>query len=223
MKASVFTKQLTAASANNIAASQSLAAAGNLLINGAAASGGVATLDTQRRVIITSAGNDSGLTWTIIGTDDYGAPIKDSFAGGNIAAAQSNLNFATVVSITGSGASAAAVTAGTNTVGSTPWHLFNSTIATPNMSVNMQLVSGVANATFEYTYDNIRGPIGVQSAVALGPVTVNPQALPHPQLQGLTANADGNVTWDIFGFRLTINSGTGQFKCTAHQAGLASP
>lgn len=218
MKSSVVTKQLTAASANAIAVSQTLGGAGTLTLTA-----NPVVLDTQRRVIVTSAGNDSGLTWTIIGTDDSAAPIKDVFAGANIGAAQSNLNFATVVSVAGSAGAAGAVTVGTNTVGSTPWKLFDSSIATPNMSAFMELLSGAATATFEYTYANIRGPIGVQSSVANGPATVNPTPLPHPDLQSLSASKDGNVNWDIFGYRLTINSGTGQWRCTTHQAGLASP
>lgn len=217
MKSSVVTKQLTAANAAIIAASQSLAGAGNLTLLSSPV-----VLDTQRRIVVVSAGNDAALTWTVIGTDDYGAPIKDVFAGAN-GAAESNLNFATIVSITGSGATASTVTAGTNTVGSSPWKLFDSTIATPNLSIFMELLSGAANATFEYTYANFRGPIGVQSAVAFGPATVNPAPLPHPDLQALAASKDGNLTWDVFGYRLTINSGTGQWRCTTHQAGLASP
>lgn len=222
MRSVTLTKALVAASANNISLSQSLAGDGSLLINGSTGAGGVATLDTQRRILITSAGNDSGLTWTVIGTNDNGAPIKDSFAGGNIAAVASNLDFLTVTSITGSAATAGAVTAGTNAVGSTPWQLFADTIATPNLGIDMQL-AGSGNATFEYTDNQFLAPIGIQSAIAFSPNTPNPSALPHPDLQSLTASKDGALTWVIHGWRLTINSGTGSWTCTTRQAGLASP
>src|SRR5579875_2257412 len=115
-----FTKTMAAGSANGIAQSQSLAGAGNLVLNGATVSGGVATLDTQRRVILTSSGNDSGLTWTVYGTNDTGQAIVDRFAGANAAAAVSNFDFTMVTRIAGSGATAGTVTAGTNSTGSSP-------------------------------------------------------------------------------------------------------
>src|ERR1700744_4680398 len=111
MFSSTITKTLAAAVANGIALSQALGGAGFLMLSGSLVSGGVAVLGSQRQVIITSAGNDSGLTWTVIGTDDTGNPIKDQFAGANVGVATSNLNFATVTSISGSGATASTVTA----------------------------------------------------------------------------------------------------------------
>lgn len=225
MRKSVVTKSLTASSANNISLSQSLAGAGALLINGAAASGGVATLDTQRRVTLASAGNDAGITWTVIGTNDNGSQIKDVFAGvNNPGIAQSNLDFKTVISITASGATASTVTAGTSTVGSTPWQLFSDTINTPNLSVNYQLVSGTQNASVEYTYDAfLVDPTLALSAIALGPASPNPQVILHPVLQAMTASKDGIINWTITGWRLTVNSGTGVGQMTSKQAGLASP
>ena len=113
---------LAAASANNIATSQSLASAGNLTLNGSTVSGGFATLDTARRVLITSAGNDSGISWTVTGTGANGATFSETLTGGNAVGVYTKHDFATVTSITGSGASASTVTAGTNTIGSTqPW------------------------------------------------------------------------------------------------------
>jgi hypothetical protein len=223
MHSVVVTKQLAAASANNIALSQSLAAAGNLLINGSAASGGVATLDTQRRVILTSAGNDSALTWTVIGTNDDGAPIKDVFLGAN-GVAQSNLDFKTVTSITGSAATASTVTAGTNGVGSTPWKLFDNNLATPNMSIYLEQLSGTATSNFEYCYGAFLATAGVASSIANGGASPNPTAQLHPSLQSVAVYpAEGVVNYDITGYRLTIIAGTGQIRCTTRQAGLASP
>lgn len=220
MRASAVTKSLTAASANVIAHSQSLAGAGLLTLTSSPV-----TLDSQRRVIITSAGDDSGLTWTVIGTDDTGNPIKDIFAGANGIAA-SNIDFKTVVSIFGSGATASTVTAGTNTTGSSPWKMFADTISTPNMSLYAQLVSGSGTATVEYTYDPFESPIpanGSSSSIANGPASPNPVAVPHPSMQGMTASTEGNINYTIHGYRLTITVGTGVWKLTTRQAGLASP
>ena len=58
---------------NGISTAATLSEAGNLTINGALASGGSVTFDQPRNVIITSAGNDSGDTFTVTGTDETGA------------------------------------------------------------------------------------------------------------------------------------------------------
>lgn len=223
MRAVTVTKALTAADDDNIALAQSPLAAGYLTLNGVAASGGVATLDTQRNVLWTSAGDDRTKTITLIGTDDAGAAIKDSITGSNGGTVAFNLNFKTIVSAYISAASAGAIKLGTNTVGSTSWKLLGDTVTPISQDIYMQLVSGAGTATFEYTADPFLQPIGVQSSVALGPNSSNPVALPHPDLQALTASKEGGVTWPIHGWRLTVSAGTGSWKCTTRQAGLASP
>ena len=60
---------LAAADADGICASQTPLAAGALTINGALATGGVATIAVPARITITSAGNDSTNTFVVVGTD----------------------------------------------------------------------------------------------------------------------------------------------------------
>ena len=62
---SVTVGPLDAADDNGIAQSQTTAGAADLTLNGALVSGGVATFDSPRQVIITSGGNDTGVTFTI--------------------------------------------------------------------------------------------------------------------------------------------------------------
>src|SRR5258708_3372590 len=63
--------------------------------------GGVATLDTQRRIIVTSGGNDTGITFTIFGAGDNGVPISETVTGATSAAsAQTNQDFKTVPAAT---------------------------------------------------------------------------------------------------------------------------
>jgi hypothetical protein len=214
----VLTKALVAAVVNNLALSQPLAGAGNLTLNGAAAG----VLDTQRRVLITSAGNDAGLTWTVIGTNDGGAPIRDQFAGANGAVA-SNLDFKTVTQVSASGATASTVTVGTNTVGSTPWQRFDPHLTPPYLDLVCQLLSGAATGQIEWTPDEFLAGPGAQPSVVNGPATFNPYAILHPQLQGLAASANGAIDWTICGWRWTTLTGTGTWKVTGTQAGLASP
>lgn len=111
-------------SANAIAKSQSLSGAGALTLSGDLVSGGVAVLGTpgpQQNVVITSAGDDSGLTWTISGTDYAGTPISEELTGGDAVAVTSALLYSTVTSIVGSGATASTVTAGTGDTIYSPW------------------------------------------------------------------------------------------------------
>jgi hypothetical protein len=218
MQAAAITKALVAASANGVAASQTPLAAGFLTLTA-----NPVVLDSQRRILVTPGGDDHLLTITIIGTDDTGNAIKDSFAGGNSVAVASNLDFKTVTSIYVSGATASTVEVGTNGVGASPWKLFADSIETPNMSLNMQLVSGAGNAGIQYTYDPIQAPAGVQTAIANAAVLPLPQTLAHPTLNNITASLDGTINWTIHAWRLIINSGTGTWKATGRQAGLASP
>lgn len=212
MLPSSISKNLAAASSNNIALSQALGGAGNLTLNGSTVAAGVATLDTQRRVIITSAGNDSGINWTVTGTDDTGNSVSDTFAGGNVAAAQSNRDFLTVSKIAGSGAAAGNVTAGTNGVGSSPWKSLSTQKTPANASVAV-IVSGVAvNYTVEYTYDAYWN---LPSGVTL------PGIFPVQTLSGQTINGEGTLPWPTAGVRLTINSGTGTARMTVTDAGIA--
>jgi hypothetical protein len=97
-----------------IAASQSLAGAGPLTLTGAA-------LPAAQPITITSAGNDSTLTWTLTGTDYGGSPVTETLAGGNAAAVTSANSYASITSLVGSKATASTVTAGTAATQYGPW------------------------------------------------------------------------------------------------------
>lgn len=106
-------------SATNIAAAQSAGGAGNLTINGALASGGIATLPTGgASVLITSAANDSGITFTVTGTayGPNGGPfsVVETVTGSNASVVATRNVFKTVTQIAVSGATAGNVSVGTN-------------------------------------------------------------------------------------------------------------
>jgi len=104
----------TGAVANNICASQSKAGAGALTINGAAASGGVAYI-FGKAVTITSAGDDSGITFTVsgLGADGYSS-ASETITGSDTSVVATQTLFHQVSAVMVSGATAAAVTVGTN-------------------------------------------------------------------------------------------------------------
>ena len=216
----VLTKALTAASATAVCASQTLAAAGNLTINGSAASGGVATLDTQRRVLITSAGNDSGITFTVYGTNDNGGVIRQTITGGNAAGVATGLDFYTITRIYASGATAAGVTVGTNTVGSSRWVLFDPHLTAPNLGLGLELVSGSGETSGEYTMDEVMLPSINPTVNLQGSDTAVPVVNAISGLSNQTANAQSDLTQQIRAWRLTVNSGTGAWKLTGIQGGI---
>lgn len=210
----------TAASASKVCAAQQTLAAGDLLINGGGASGGVATLDSQRQILFTTLEDDSTVTWTMYGTDDNGNVIVDTGLLPNHTTGVSNLSFKTVTRISVSAAISANITVGTNGVGSSPWQLFDPYLTPSYLSLVLQLVSGTSNATVEYTADAISNSTQMQSAVGYGFTTPQPFAIAHPSLQSIAATTEGAIDFPIRGWRLTINSGTGAWKLTGYQSGL---
>ena len=94
---------ITAAAAdpNGISTAATIGSATNLSINGALHSGGSVTMDSPRNVTILSAGDDSGITFTVTGAN-AGTATGSSF-------------FKTVTQIATSAASAGNVSAGSGT------------------------------------------------------------------------------------------------------------
>ena len=105
---------------NGISVNATLAGAGNLTIGGALADGGSVTLVNARNVIITSAGDDSGDTFTVTGTDETGAAQTEVITGADTGVATGTSYFTTITQIAASGASAGNVKAGTGTAVAAP-------------------------------------------------------------------------------------------------------
>lgn len=104
-------------SATNIRTASSVAT-GTVTLNGSLVSNGVATLDQPRRVLFTSAGNDSGITFTVYGTDWNNMPVNEVVTGANATTTYTVYDFKTVTSVVASGASAGTVSIGTNGIAS---------------------------------------------------------------------------------------------------------
>lgn len=208
-------------------------AAGNAttIVNANAATSGPLVLATtaspgpnQMRLLVTSSGDDSLLFFHIVGRNQAGFQITEFLAGTNSTAAQSNLDFNSVISIRPSasstaqtlGTTAATVSVGVNGVGSSMWNIMN-WHATPtdiSLSSIVQSPNTTVNYTVQYTYDD---PNNLPSGVTV-PATFN-----HPNLTGLTINGDGAITDPVTAVRLLVNSGTGTVRFTAIQGGIGTP
>jgi hypothetical protein len=193
-----------AASASNIRTASSIAGAGAVTLNGSLVSGGVATLDAQRRVLFTSSGNDSGITFTISGTNASGDLISETLTGGNAAAVYTILDYKTVTAVTASGASAGTVSIGTNGVAGSSWVRLDE-YALPNLSIQA-VVSGTINYTIQQTYDDPNS--------ATNPVL--PSAVNWVQLvAAASASAVSNVAYQPVFVRVLVNSNTNPGALTA--------
>lgn len=190
---------LSAGAANNICALQS-PVAGVIVLNGAAVSGGVATLDAPRRVLITSGTSDAAITFTVTGTGRSGGALSETVQGGTAVA--TTQDFKTVTGITHTGSVAGTLTVGTSGAASSEWVMLNMSAPVMCPIGVAAVVTGTINYTVEYTYDdpNKLAP-GVNPAVysiTSGPLTAK------------TANAEAGNTFSfpVAALRLTQNSGT---------------
>lgn len=89
---------------DGIAAAQTPAGAGSLTLDGVLVSSGIATLSGQRKVLIYSDGNDSGVSFVITGLDAEGVSVTESVTGPNATTVYSSKTYKTVSSVTISGA-----------------------------------------------------------------------------------------------------------------------
>jgi hypothetical protein len=180
--------------ADGIAAAQAVAGAGNLTLAGALTSGGTWTASDglARKITITSAGDDSGDTFTITGTDAEGRAQTEVVTGANTSTAMSTKYFKTVTSIADSGAAAGNVSAGiskyfmSNIV---PLNHYNTEAAT----VSVENISG----TIDVTVQDCFGAVQTDSGVDFHAVAA---------LSNISADTRSQITIHASGVRLVGNN-----------------
>lgn len=86
---------------DGICASQNRTGAGVLLVNGALASGGVATLDVPRNVIVDSGGADTAVI-TVTGKDEYGNTVVESITMNGTTGVSGKKAFKTITGVSAS-------------------------------------------------------------------------------------------------------------------------
>lgn len=174
---------------------------------------GTTTLDTARRVLITSGGDDSARTFLVSGTDITGNPISESVAGTNASTSYTAQDFATVTSIKPSGAVATTVKVGTNSIASRM-------VRMDDYAANAQAaltctVTGTVNYTVAYSNDD---PGWLYSGIT-------PQSMiwidsPDTAVVGATATKFSAIAVAPLFLRYTLNSGTGTVIFTVRQSYL---
>ena len=98
--------------ADGISVAAAVADDANLVLGGALTSGGAVTFDEPRNITILSAGDDSGISFTVTGTDEQGDAVTESITGANADTATGSTFFTTISQIAAVGNPAGNVSAG---------------------------------------------------------------------------------------------------------------
>jgi hypothetical protein len=223
----VVAETVTGANANTVATTALFSTVTSVTISGASTGAvtvghsGVATMDMARRVIITSGGDDTGITFALAGTDWAGNLISETVTGVSGAAASSVLDYLTVTGVQTSGAAAGTLQIGTNGVAGSPWVRFDDYGANSQVSIQCS-VSGTANATVQQTMEdsNLVTNQGPTPTYQWSRSAVNWVNHPESSLVGLTTTVQGNYAYAPIFARVVLNSGTGTVTSTFRQAYL---
>jgi hypothetical protein len=201
----------TADALTAIALAQTTAGAGDLVINGTAAAGGVATLPLAAPVALVSAANLSAITFTVYGTDRTGSLISESLAGPNATTTKTVRQFLTVTRISVSAAVGTNVNSGISAPFYSGWMPFNQW-RTPFNAMLRTKISGTVNYDLEATLKGVmlQGEhVGAADSFAFDATNFTAK----------TADSFGALTTQVQAIRIKLNSGTGLVGLDAAQAG----
>lgn len=182
---------------------------------------GTATMDKARRVDITSGGNDTGITFTVVGTDLNGDPITESLIGASGGAVTTALSYLTVTQISTSGAIATTVKIGSSAVADSQWVYFDRLSATAPIAIQVE-GSGTVNWTVRQSLSDpsiISNQLPTPTYIwsPSGVVWVN-----HPDTalvaSAVTSGVQGNYAYAPALAKIVLNSGTGSVRATFIQA-----
>jgi hypothetical protein len=200
---------------NGVCASQIPSGAVDMTINGALATGGVATMTMAQIMTIDSTGNDSGITFTVYGADADGKSYSEVVTGGNATTAVTVGYFKTITQIATSGAAAAGVIVGpigTNG-GVTKTLRVNRNEASFALGLYVKLT---ASPTINYTAEF--SPDWPESGSFASVTTRYSNTADWRSVDGLaslTATDESNIAYPVECVRLKVNTntvGTGTLK-----------
>jgi hypothetical protein len=227
MRPQVF--QFSAPSVNSICATQTTTATGqSLQINGSlrdyaaldyqvqqAWVGGIVPPNVigagiQRTITVTSTGNISTSTMTIVGYDTSGTLLSTSITGPNNSTASTTTEFMQVIQVSVGTIATTAFTVGTGAIGSTRW-VQTDTFKTPfAVTVAANIVATTVVATVQDT------PGDPNSASFATTMIFN-----HPTLSSISVSAESNYAYPARFIRSIVNGMTASssYTFTAVQAG----
>jgi hypothetical protein len=212
-----------AADADGICASQTLAGAGALTIDGAlldraATMRGVTRVKLpgiQRVVSLTSAGNLAAVNFTVTGYDLFGKAVTQTLAGPNANTVATSEEFHIITGVSADDAVGSAVTVGTGSTGRTNWAIVDRAIQPTSINIALTLTATIS-VTVKETFDDVNAKIAAGA---------NPTTQDDANLAAETTSATGTITAPIAAWYAAINSSSGDGAATvqAIQAGIAGP
>lgn len=201
MQPVIFTYAPSATDADGICQSQTPGAAGNLTINGALASGGVATLGAQQFITIDCAGADAGRTFTLVGTGQTGHAVTFTMAGSNASQTVSTVGLKAVTRVSVDAATAGAVIVGVNGKGRA-YPAVMDYFANPTTISVYVVVTGTIDWTVQDTPNDPGNNTG-------GPDTWTWFDCDDSALVTTATNAKGNYAFPPHAISLLVNSSSG--------------
>lgn len=201
---------IAAADDNGIAEAQTQVGAGDLTLDGALVTDGVAIMDVPRHVAVTSSGNDTGVHFTIYGTSFSGASVSETVQGTNGGVAATSIDFLTVTRVYADGSTADNVIVGTNGAAGSRWVRLDSW-ADAQTAIQCT-VSGTVNYTLQTTMNDPNdpfSPVDVSSVVWLN--TNDGDAVTA------IGNVSSNFDWTPTYARVLLNSGAGSVSAVFSQ------
>ena len=190
--------------ADGIAEAQTASGAEDLTLDGALVSGGVATLAAAQQIVITSVGDDTGVTFTITGTDANGTVSVITLVGVNAGAATSTGHLVTVTNVATSGATAADVTVGVdeaNGAVTAAIRVNRNQVSSFKLGLYV-VITGTATYTVEHSED------WPESGDFTGGYPNQAEWRDTDGLTALTATDEGNINFPMETVRLNITAFT---------------
>jgi hypothetical protein len=187
----------------------------NMVLNGALSTivQGVAEVNyagISRTLSLTSAGDNSGVTFVISGALD-GYELTENLVGPNADTVYSVNFYSIIYSITATVAPAVQVSAGSGTTGKTNWYLSNYQQEVSNMSIQ---VEATANITYSFstTLDDI------QEFTYANIVSFSPVATLTAATTSILASYSAPVRYSTI--KVTASNDTGKLTATFLQQGI---
>ena len=141
---------LQAVSATVIAAAQTLAGAGNMVLASTATTDGL-----NHNITLTSTGALSGVNFTITGKDAQGIAVTEVLAGPSNNTVTSVKAYATITSIAASGAVGTNTSAGISGVATSRYIPIENRAGSWNVGIAVDLGGGTSTFDVDVTYDDI--------------------------------------------------------------------
>jgi len=170
---------------------------------------GVAVISAAQIVTITSTGDDTGVTFTVTGTDADGRDQSEDVTGANAGAAATTGFYKTVTSISSDGATDGDIIIGVLDADGARGQMIPVNFRATDFSIGIGVVvTGTINYTVQHTFQDPQD------------VSITPTFFANIGLTSKTANDNGNYAFPVSAVRIIANScAGGTASMTLIQAG----